>query len=89
VSSSIGPACAARAQSPAVELAGPPDVRRGDRREQNELDGVDLDHTEADPVAAALLDLRPFPNRQRDVAGEDVIAHLTTEFHGPDATRRL
>ena len=67
------------AQGLAVRLAGrrggPPRV---DRRERDELDGVDLDQAEPDPVAAALLDLRPLPqpDRQRDVAAQDVVAQL-------------
>src|SRR3954468_11654289 len=78
------------AQTLAVGLAGSPDVRFGDRRERDELDGVDLDQTGADPVAAALLDLRPLPqpDRQRDVAGQDVIAQLAAELHTPDASWR-
>ena len=42
-------------------LEGECDVRLGDRRERDELDRIDLDHAEADPVAAALLDLRSLP----------------------------
>jgi hypothetical protein len=78
----------ALAQSLAVGLAGLPDVCLGDRRERDKLDGVDLDQAGADPVAAALLDLWPLPqpNRQRDVAGQDVIAQLAAELHGPDAS---
>jgi len=77
------------AQGLAVGLAGSPDVRLGDRRERDELDGVDLDQAGADPVAAALLDLGPppQPDRQRDIAGQDVIAQLTAELHTPDANR--
>jgi hypothetical protein len=78
----------AASQGLAVGLAGAPDVRLGDRSERNELDGVDLDQTRADPVAATLLDLWPLPqpDRQRDIAGQDVIAQLTTELHAPDAS---
>src|SRR5215211_4801665 len=59
------------AQGLAVGLAGLSDVRLGDRRERDKLDGVDLDQAGSDPVAAALLDLWPLPqpNRQRDIAG--------------------
>src|SRR5215203_403445 len=59
------------AQGLAVGLAGLPDVRVADRRERDELDGVDLDQAGADAVAAALLDLWPLPqpNRHRDNAG--------------------
>ena len=55
-------------------LAGAPDVLFSDRPKRDKLDGVDLDETGADPVAAALLDLRPLPqpDRQRDVAGDPV-----------------
>jgi hypothetical protein len=77
------------AQRLAVGLAGPPDIRLGDRREWDQLDGVYLDQARADPVAAALLDLKPLPqpDRQRDLAGQDRIAQLATELHGPDASR--
>ena len=76
-----------------VSRSGSParqDVRLGDRRERDELDGVDLDQTEADPVAAALLDLWPLPqpDRQRDIAAQDVIAQLAAELHNPDASGR-
>ena len=76
------------AQGLAVGLAGSPDVRLGDRRERDKLDGVDLDQTGADPVAPALLDLWPLPqpDRQRDIAGQDVIAQLAAELHTPDAS---
>src|SRR4051812_49907051 len=81
--------CGAVAQGLAVGLAGSPDVRLGDRGERDELDGVDLDQPGADAVAAALLDLRtlPQPDRERDIAGQDVIAQLAAELHLPDATR--
>ena len=84
MSSSIGPACVpAAAQGLAVHLAGSPDVRLGNRRERDKLDGVDLDQTGPDPVAATLLDLWPLPqpDRQRDIAGQDVIAQLAAELH--------
>src|SRR3954453_19449930 len=73
----------ALAQGLAVGLAGSPDVRLGDRRERDKLDGVDFDHAETNPVAAALLDVRPLPeaDRQRDVASQDVIAQLAAELH--------
>ena len=76
-------------QGLAVGLAGSPDIRLGDRRERDELDRVDLDHTGTDPVAAALLDLRPLPqpDRQRDIARQDVIAQLAAELHISDASR--
>ena len=78
------------AQRLAVRLASSPDVRLSDRRERDKLDGVDLDQTEADPVAAALLDLRPLPqpDRHRDIAGQDVIAQVAAELHTPDASWR-
>src|SRR3954453_16618275 len=71
------------AQRLAVGLAGSLDVRLRDRREGDKRDGVDFDHAEADPIAAALLDLRPLPqpDRQRDIAGQDVVAQLTAELH--------
>src|SRR3954447_513129 len=73
----------AGAQGLAVGLAGQSDVRLGDRRARDKLDGVDLDQTGADPVAAALLDLWPLPqpDRERDIAGQDVIAQLAAELH--------
>ena len=78
------------AQGLAVGLAGAPDVLLGDRRERDEVDGVDLDLTEPDPVTAALLDLWPLPqpDRQRDVAAQDVVAQLAAELHAPDASVR-
>jgi hypothetical protein len=76
------------AEGLAVGLAGLPDVRLGDRRERDELDGVDLDQTGADPVAAALLDLWPLPqpDRQGDIASHDVITQLAAELHTPNAS---
>ena len=47
----------ALAQRLAIGLARSSDVLPSDRRERDKLDGVDLDLTGADPVAAALLDL--------------------------------
>ena len=66
----------ALAQSLAIGLAGLLDVLGGDRREWDEVDGVDLDLTGADPIAASLLDpcAPPQPNRERDVSGQDVVA---------------
>ncbi len=45
----------------AIGLAGASDILLVDRREGDKLDGVDLNLTETDPVAAALLDTRPPP----------------------------
>src|SRR6185436_16088728 len=75
-------------QGLAVGLTGAPDVLLGDRRERDELDRVDLDHAEPDAVAPALLDLRPLPqpDRQRDVAAQDIVAQLAAELHTPDAS---
>ncbi len=72
----------------AIGLAGSPDVPPGDRRERDQLYGVDLDLTGADSVAAALLDPRPRPqpDRERDVSGQDVVAQLPAEFHNRDAS---
>src|SRR3954453_14931064 len=77
----------AGAQGLAGGLACSSDVRLRDRRERNELHGVDLDHTGADPVQAARLDLwaLPKPDRQRDIAGQDVVAQLAAELHTPDS----
>ena len=76
------------AQRLAVGLAGSSNVLRGDRRERDKLDGIDLDLTGADPVAAALLDtwLLPQSDGERDVSAEDVVAQLATELHAPDAS---
>src|SRR5690348_11730854 len=77
------------AQGLAVGLAGQGDVRLGDRREGDKLAGVDFDQAGANPVATALPDLWPLPqpDRQRDVAGQDVIAQLAAELHTRDASR--
>jgi hypothetical protein len=79
--------CAA-AQRLAVGFARSSDVLAGDRREGHELEGVDLDLTGADPLAAALLDPRPLPqsNRERDVSGQNVAAQLAAELHTRDAS---
>jgi hypothetical protein len=45
------------AQRLQIGLAGAAHVGRGDRRERQQLDGVDLDLPAADPVAAARLHL--------------------------------
>ena len=78
----------APAQRLAVGLAGSPDVLPGDCRERDKLDGVHLDLTWPNPVAAALLDPWPRPqsDRERDVSGENVAAQLRTEFHTGDAS---
>ena len=80
--------CGALAQRLAVGLACSSDVPRRDRRERDKLDRVDLDLTEADPVAAALLDLRPLPqsDRQRYVSGQNVVSQLAAELHIRDAS---
>jgi hypothetical protein len=73
----------------AVWLAGSSNVLARDRRERDKLDGVDLDLPEADPIAPSGLDPRPLPqsDRERDVAGEDVVAQLGAELHTADASR--
>ena len=80
----------APAQRLAVGLAGSPDILRGDRRERDKLDGIDLDLTQADPVAATLPDPRPLPQTdgERDVSRQDVVAQLATELHASDASWR-
>ena len=77
----------APAQGFAIGFARSPDVRFGDRRKWDELYGVDLDQAVADPVAAALLDLRPRPqpDRHGDIARQNVIAQLAAELHTRDA----
>jgi hypothetical protein len=76
----------ALAQRLAVGLAGSSDVRSGDCRERDELDGVDLDLAGTDAVAATLFDpwLLPQADRERDVSGQDVVAQLATELHTRD-----
>jgi hypothetical protein len=71
----------------AVGFARSSDVLVCDRRERNKLDGIDLDLTRADAVAAALLDPRPLPqsDRERDVSGQNVAAQLAAELHTRDA----
>ena len=78
----------ALAQRLAVGLAGSSDVLPGDRRERDKLNGVNLDLTEADPVATALLDpwLLPQSDRERDVSGQNVAAQLAAELHARDAS---
>jgi hypothetical protein len=65
----------ALAQRLAVGLAGSSDVLPRDRRERDKLDGIDLDLTGADPVAAALLDPWPLPqpDRERDISRQNVV----------------
>ncbi len=67
----------------AVGLAGSPDVGGGDRRERDELDGIDLDLTGPHPVAPSLLDLWALPQSdgERDVSRKDVVAQLAAELH--------
>lgn len=79
------------AQRLAVRLARSSDVPPGDRRERDQLDRIDLDLAEADPVAAALFDawLLPQPDRERDVPGKDVVAQLPAELHNRHATSLL
>ena len=81
--------CRALTQRLAVRLADASHVLRGDRRERDELDAVDLDLTQANPVAAALLDLWPLPqpDGERDVSGQDVVVQLAAELHTGDASR--
>jgi hypothetical protein len=98
VGSSIGLACAAC--SPRVSRSDSPPRRASASviaANRDQLDAVHLDQTEADPVAAAPLDLRPLPqpDRQHDIAGQDVIAQLVAELHprtlpatATDAVRR-
>jgi len=79
----------APAQRLAVGLAGSPDVLPGDCRERDKLDGVHLDLTWPNPVAAALLDPWPRPqsDRERDVSGQHVVAQLAAELDNPNASR--
>jgi hypothetical protein len=80
--------CGALAQRLAVGLAGSSDVRAGDRRERDKLDGIDLNLTGPDPIAAALLDPWPLPqpDRERNVSREDVVAQLAAELHARNAS---
>src|SRR4051812_27938954 len=77
------PVRGALAQSLAVGLARSPDVSLRARRDRDRFDGVDLDQTEADPAPAAWLDRWPLPqaDRQRDIAGQDVVTQLAAELH--------
>lgn len=81
----------ALAQRLPVGLAGASDVVGADRRERDKLDGIDLDLAETDPVTAADLDpwLLPQPDRQRDVAGQHVVAQLAAEIHMPKVPHLL
>jgi hypothetical protein len=65
----------ASTQRLAVRLTGMEDIGLVDRREGHRLDRVDLDLPGADPVAAALLDLGPTPQTDREgyLPGEDII----------------
>ena len=78
----------ALAQFLAVELACSLHVLRADRRERDKLDGIDLDLTRADTVAAALPHPRLLPqsDRERDIPGQDVVAQLAAELHAPNAS---
>ena len=72
VSPSIGPLCAASARRLPIGFAAPSDVRRRDRRERDECDGVDLDLPRGPVrIAATLLDLWPLPRRQARDRGSD------------------
>jgi hypothetical protein len=72
----------------AVGLAGSSDVLPSDRRERDEFDGIDLNLTESNSVAAAPLDPRPLPqpDRERDVSGEDVATQFGAELHAQDGS---
>jgi hypothetical protein len=78
----------APAQCLAVGFARASDIDAGDLSERDKLDSVDLDLTGPDSVAAALLDLRPLPqsDRERDVSGQNVVAQLAAELHTQDAS---
>jgi hypothetical protein len=88
VSSTIGPAYAARWRKRlALRLAGSSDVRGGDRRERDKLDGIDLDLTGPGPIAATLLDPWPLPQSDGEhVSRLDVVAQLAAELHARDAS---
>ncbi len=72
----------------AIGLAGPPDIRPGDRRERDKLDCIDLDLTETDPVAPTLLDPWPLPqsDRERDFSRQNIAAQLAAELHTREAS---
>lgn len=74
------------AQRLAVRLAGPSDVLPGDRHEWDKLDGIDLDLSQPDPVAAALPDPWPLPqsDRESDISGQDVVTQFAAELHVRD-----
>src|SRR5579863_5989872 len=53
--------CCALAESFKVQLASPSNLRRGDCREGDKLDSVDLDLTEANAITATRLDSGTLP----------------------------
>src|SRR5215469_1129722 len=73
----------AAAQRLEVRLTRPVHVGTSHRRERDQLDGVNLDKRRAYRVTPADAHLRPAPQseRQRDVAGRDVLAQLPAELH--------
>src|SRR3954468_8670277 len=79
------------AQGLAVGLAGQANVPLGDRGERDELDRVHLNQPRTDAVAAALLDLWPLPqpDRQGDIAPQDGIAQVAAELHTRTVERQL
>ena len=92
MSSSIGPACAARPRRRlAVGLARPADVGVGDVGERDKLHAIDLDLGPTDAVAPTDLCLgrRHSRKRDRDVAGGDVVVELLAELHRTDLRRWL
>ncbi len=67
----------------AARLARLTHVTVRDGTERNELDRVDLDGTQANPVALSDGDARllPQPHGDRDVAGERELPKVRTEVH--------
>lgn len=66
----------------AIDLARCGNVAVGHGREGQHLDGVDLDDDTGSAVAAALLDLRPAPepDRDSDLAAGNPIAKVAADI---------
>jgi len=64
-----------------IRFAGSVDVGAVDRRERDQLDGIDFDLVATDSVSSARPYLRPPPERHGDIAGENVATKLRAEVH--------
>jgi hypothetical protein len=74
-----------------VCFSGEADIVRVDRGEGNQLDRVDLDPARSDRVTAPQrhFPLAPEPERDSDLARQDVLAQLFAELHLADGTSPL